>query len=240
MDPALPSSKPPFRVARLLPVAVLALLLGAGLVLGVLWLTRGPQPVDYLVVRGDTLGRIATAHGVTVDQLRTWNDLEGDLIQVGQVLLIHSAADASPAAAGPRPVARPVRTTSGSAVAVARTLPPVQPCLAPPDPDALMDGDEPAYLASQGLSHAQVEAAMAVAVSELYGCVPSGERPSGILGLSIEVACSGRVSAVRILDDDGLPPALVDCVTDSLRYTAFPAHDLPDGYGFHYPVSFRW
>jgi len=240
MDPALPSSKPPFRVARMLPVAVGALLLGAGLVLGVLWLNRGLQPFDYVVVRGDTLGRIATAHGVSVDQLMSWNGLEGDLIQVGQVLWIHAAGDTTLAAVGSQPTARSVRSTPGSAAAGTRTLPPARPCLPPPDPDALIDGDEPAYLASLGLSQAQVEAAMAVAVSDLYGCVPSGEQPSGVLGLSIDVACSGQVSAVRVLDDDGLASALVDCVTDSLRYTAFPAHDLPDGFGFHYPVSFRW
>ena len=41
-------------------------------------------------MRGDTLFLIAKAHEVTVDELREWNGIEGDLIEVGQVLRIHT------------------------------------------------------------------------------------------------------------------------------------------------------
>jgi LysM repeat protein len=40
------------------------------------------------VAGGDTLGRLAKTHGVTVDDLRGWNQLDGDLIQVGQELAV--------------------------------------------------------------------------------------------------------------------------------------------------------
>jgi membrane-bound lytic murein transglycosylase D len=44
----------------------------------------------YNVRRGDTLGRIAKQHGVTVSQLKTWNDLRSTKIAVGQRLKIRS------------------------------------------------------------------------------------------------------------------------------------------------------
>jgi cell division septal protein FtsQ len=66
MEAALPS---PRRSRRLLAVLV-GLALGLGLVVLVLLLPdRGPRPAAYVVVRGDTLGRIAEVHGVTVAQL---------------------------------------------------------------------------------------------------------------------------------------------------------------------------
>jgi uncharacterized protein with LGFP repeats len=49
----------------------------------------------YTVRAGDTLHRIATAHGVTVDQLRAANNLTGDYISVGQVLNIPGKGSAS-------------------------------------------------------------------------------------------------------------------------------------------------
>jgi uncharacterized protein with LGFP repeats len=49
----------------------------------------------YTVRAGDTLHRIATAHGVTVDQLRAANNLTGDYIAVGQVLNIPGKGSAS-------------------------------------------------------------------------------------------------------------------------------------------------
>ena len=44
------------------------------------------EPPTYTVVRGDTLTRIAKAHDCSVDELRQWNGIKGDLIEVGQVL----------------------------------------------------------------------------------------------------------------------------------------------------------
>ena len=40
--------------------------------------------IEYTVKRGDTLSRIAKTHGVTVEELRMWNGISGDLIEVGQ------------------------------------------------------------------------------------------------------------------------------------------------------------
>lgn len=43
----------------------------------------------YTVASGDTLSKIAKQQSVTVNQLRTWNDIKGNLIRVGQKIAIH-------------------------------------------------------------------------------------------------------------------------------------------------------
>jgi phosphate transport system substrate-binding protein len=51
-----------------------------------------PAPVTtYTVVSGDTLSKIARNHSVSVDDLRRWNDLHGDMLRVGQVLKLAAA-----------------------------------------------------------------------------------------------------------------------------------------------------
>ncbi len=47
-----------------------------------------PPAVEYTVRRGDSLGRIANNHGVTVSDLRSANGLRGNLIHPGQKLII--------------------------------------------------------------------------------------------------------------------------------------------------------
>lgn len=44
--------------------------------------------VTYRVRSGDVLGSIATRHGVTVSQIKSWNNLNSNLIRVGQNLAI--------------------------------------------------------------------------------------------------------------------------------------------------------
>jgi hypothetical protein len=56
----------------------------------------------------------------------------------------------------------------------------------------------------------------------------------------ITVGCGGRVAAVRVLDDGGLPAEMVSCVQDTLRFAPFPPHDQPDGYTFGFPLRFSF
>ncbi|MCO4769678.1 MAG: LysM peptidoglycan-binding domain-containing protein [Deltaproteobacteria bacterium] len=52
---------------------------------------------DVVQVRsGDTLGKLAKKHGITVADLRQWNGLQGDLIQVGQELQIDQGGTTRP------------------------------------------------------------------------------------------------------------------------------------------------
>jgi phosphate transport system substrate-binding protein len=53
---------------------------GTGMASNVTW---------YTVESGDTLSRIAQKKSVTVEQLKDWNDLQSNLIRVGQKLAIH-------------------------------------------------------------------------------------------------------------------------------------------------------
>ncbi len=47
----------------------------------------------YLVKSGDTLEGIATEHGVSIEQLRLWNNLKSSRINAGQTLLVHKGAE---------------------------------------------------------------------------------------------------------------------------------------------------
>jgi phosphate transport system substrate-binding protein len=60
------------------------------------------RTADYTVVSGDTLSRIAHAHSVSVEDLRKWNDLHGDMLKVGQELKLapsHASAGTAGCAA---------------------------------------------------------------------------------------------------------------------------------------------
>ncbi|MEL6614647.1 MAG: LysM peptidoglycan-binding domain-containing protein, partial [Bacteroidota bacterium] len=58
-------------------------------------------PRVHVVQPGETLYRIATTNGVTVAELKAFNGLAGDTIQVGQRLRL--PGDARPAPSGPTP-----------------------------------------------------------------------------------------------------------------------------------------
>ena len=45
-------------------------------------------PTYYTVVKGDTLYRISRTYGVTVDQLKRWNNLTDNIISIGQRLIV--------------------------------------------------------------------------------------------------------------------------------------------------------
>ena len=49
----------------------------------------GGSRISYKVRKGDSLGKIASRHGVTVAQLKSWNHLRGNTIKVGQRLYIY-------------------------------------------------------------------------------------------------------------------------------------------------------
>ena len=223
--------------------------IGIGIVLGVgtWWFTlrpKGPQPVHYTVVRGDSLSRIAQRYGVEVEQVRSWNDLQGDRIDVGQVLAIYPGDPASGRSAGGthrgthrRHSGGTVRSVAGpgQAPSVLR-MPAPQNCLAGPDIDA--SGDDPEMAASAGLSYGQTKAALDGFLGNLTRCVPPG-GVDGTLDLRLTVGCDGRVRSVEAADSGGLPADLVGCVRETLQYVPFPPHDIADGFTFEYPLTFQ-
>lgn len=59
--------------------------------------SQSPAPTGtYTVKSGDTLSGIATRHGVTVAQLKQWNNLTSNNIKIGQKLKLNSSSSASP------------------------------------------------------------------------------------------------------------------------------------------------
>ncbi len=48
-----------------------------------------PQRIEHRVKQGETLNSIAAQYGVAVRDLRSWNELSGDVIRVDQTLVIH-------------------------------------------------------------------------------------------------------------------------------------------------------
>ena len=204
------------------------------------WFSRSRAP-RYVVQSGDTLWAIARDHGVTVSQLKAWNHLINDRIEVGQVLFTGQGVPSDPTPerhARRRPQAP---HTAALSAPDSLSLPPAKPCLAAPSMESMQAGsDEASYLASAGLDEAQVRRAMKAFTPRLFTCVANGDTPNGTLDLHILVGCDGRVMRVTVDDDGGLGPRLAGCVSDTLRFAEFPAHDLPDGFEFRYPMVFHW
>lgn len=57
----------------------------------------------YVVQGGDTLQEIADACGSTVEEIRELNNLTGDLVSIGQTLIVKAASEPTESAAGPTP-----------------------------------------------------------------------------------------------------------------------------------------
>ena len=85
------------------------------------------ESTSYVVKTGDTLTKIAKAHGTTAKSVRSLNGLKTDLIKVGQKLKL-PAPKAAPAPAAPEPM--PVTTTApapgSSAPPIAQPIQPVR------------------------------------------------------------------------------------------------------------------
>ncbi len=56
------------------------------------------QATHYSVVAGDTLWKVAKANGVTVAELKQWNNLTSDFLQIGQKLTVSATTPETPEA----------------------------------------------------------------------------------------------------------------------------------------------
>lgn len=138
---------------------------------------------------------------------------------------------AAPAKPGVVPLAQPGKMSSPKLA-----MPSEKPCLAGPT-DVGEGGDEAEFVGSAGLDAEVVGATMSGFLPKALDCFAGA--PSGTVSVEVNVACSGRVAKVNVVDDGGLDAAVTGCVTDRLRYAAFPAHDMPDGFSFEFPVRYR-
>ncbi len=191
---------------------------------------QGPSVVEYTVVRGDTLTHIAVRHGVSVSDLRQWNGLKSDRIDVGQVLIVGRGVDQSPNVG--HPVNKETKKSSSTPVAGKAVA---KPCLKGPSMDDL-DDDVPDVQTSVGLNPSQIRSAIGETLQGLGKCF-SGDWPNAVVDFEFTVGCNGRVDSIRVLDSDGVPEAEVQCMLVDLRGVGFPSHDMQDGMTFRYPVT---
>ena len=235
--------KPRLLDPGLLLAVLVGVLVGGGLWFAFMRPEAGPEPVRYVVEKGDTLWHIARFHGVQVTDLQAWNQLADDQLQVGQILLIYPPDQGAGVSATTR-TGRSVKlsggrisTTPSAATGGSLRMPDAKPCL--PGPEEVHLGEDGVeFAASSGLSYAQTKAAMDGFLPTLERCLPP-EGASGTTSLELTVGCSGRVAEVRVVDGGGLPADMLSCVRDTLRYVEFPAHDMPDGFTFAYPLHFE-
>lgn len=211
-----------------------ALLISSALILAGCF--TGPPPLkEYTVKQGDTLFLIGKAHGVSVDELKYWNDLNSDLIEVGQVLVVgHSLPVAPPMPASHNKTSAKSKGQKPSATSSLR-MPPPKPCLAGPTADEL--NVEDGYSGSKGLEATDIKASLVRYLPNINSCLSSANSlPSTELVLDFNVGCNGQVTAIQVSSAGDWDPNLTECVTGTLRYTPFPAHALPDGERFSYPI----
>ena len=74
-----------------------------------------PNATQHTVVRGDTVYNIARRYRISQDNLRAWNNLSDNNINIGQVLRVKPAGYTPPATAQTPPPATPPRTTPAPA-----------------------------------------------------------------------------------------------------------------------------
>jgi membrane-bound lytic murein transglycosylase D len=74
----------------------------------------------YLVKSGDTLEQIAAKHGVSVEQLRLWNNLKSSRINKGQSLVVHKGAENVRLLAQGSPIPRKTGKNGNAVVYVVR------------------------------------------------------------------------------------------------------------------------
>jgi hypothetical protein len=115
------------------------------------------------------------------------------------------------------------------------SMPAPKKCLA--GPSDVAEGNGMTLASNVGLSEPDIRSAMSRFVPKALSCVSGASRFDGTVETEITVGCDGRVTAVSIEHNDGVPQAVAACLRDTLRYAPFPAHDMPDGYTFGYRVN---
>ena len=207
-------------------IFVLSLLAGCG--------SSNPEGIEYTVIRGDSLSKIARRHDVTVADLKEWNVLSDNTIHPGQILRIHTTRQiqATPVKATPK---RARKTGQNQPQTLRKPAP--KKCLPPPRLDDAVDHQ---MASSKGLELGEIVASMDTILPHTLRCAADSVQPSGTLMAEIVVSCTGQVQRVTINDAGPYSQSFADCVRETLHFASFPAHDFPDGYPFDYPLRFSF
>ena len=116
-------------------------------------------------------------------------------------------------------------------------MPAARRCL---EADLDLDADEEFGVStSSGLTAGQIGAAVRGFQEETLRCFADAPEASGSIQLELTVGCDGRVAEVVVMDDTVGDEAFVKCVSDTMRYAPFPAHDRTDGAVFEIPLRYE-
>ena len=94
--------------------------------------------------------------------------------------------------------------------------------------------------AATGLTAGQVQMTMTPFIRYTTRCIPRGSTGRAQITTSLTVGCNGRVISATVIDSGGLPPAVTQCIAATLKSAPFPAHDMPAGYVFQYPIHYSF
>ncbi|MCA9568943.1 MAG: LysM peptidoglycan-binding domain-containing protein [Myxococcales bacterium] len=180
------------------------------------------QPKLYPLEDGDTRASVARKWGVTEEELEAWNPGFEEL-EPGTVVLLHVPAGTEPLA--PEPVSSAGKKASPRPRSNSRTR-----CKT-----ITGAGD---MVAAKGLSQSQIKGALRRRMSRMNRCLPSGLHGEYEMIVEVTVACDGRVTNTYTISAGALSATTARCVENVFRYTRFPAHDMPDGMSFQYPLTF--
>lgn len=177
------------------------------------------SPTRYLLEPDDTLAGVAERWGVSEEDLASWNPGFADL-EPGSVVLLHVPPGTTPREApAPTPAPRGRRSTPRSRCKAIRG-----------------DGD---MVAAKGLSSGQIQGTIRKRFGRLSRCVPSSLSGTYEAIVEIDVGCDGRVTNTYTISPGALSGNTMRCIERVFRSTRFPAHDMPDGMSFQYPLTFE-
>lgn len=203
-----------------------------------------PTVRTYTVVRGDSLSLIARREGVTVEELKRWNGLGSDLIEVDQVLRIEDGGEPPEPALPRRTGARTTKRTPSPVPEMGTADGPTLPALSRPTPRACLSvdtvGGSGEMVSSQGLDPASTTEVMNAFMPKLGSCLVGLDPwPTTALPLQIHVGCDGLVDHVGIQGGHDWSVPHAECIQQALSFVAFPPHALPEGDSFLYPLRMQ-
>ena len=93
---------------------------------------------------------------------------------------------------------------------------------------------------SKGLKADQVRGGMSRIVRHTLSCIPRGTRGEFTVTVEVTAGCDGTVTDVWLANSGGMPAPVTSCITQTIYFASFPAHALPDGALFQYPITYRF
>lgn len=189
------------------------------------------ERIVYTVEYGDMLGSIAEEHNVSVDQLRRWNELEGDNIREGQELVIYPGSRASSSrASGGSSFTHTVaggETLGAIAAEYDCTVADIVGWNRGLNPDVIREGQElrirrrgratrrVSYRVESGDNLGRIASRFDVTMAEIEGWNPGLDRDFIRIGQEIELVLEGpetpsesvgRASGGTLVNGEKLPP----------------------------------